>query len=292
MLEQVEPDVVHICTPPFTHKSIATDCLEAGAHVLCEKPITPTNEEFLELWELAQKKGLRLIEDQTYRFTRNFLELESLVTQGRIGRVKEVEVRVILDVTGPTSRYGDKSMPHPSHNLPAGVIHEFLPHMTYLALRFLPEVESIRAAWNRHGNNELFGADDLDALVIGGDVHARLRYSAGQWPDCFMIIVRGDAGWIETELFRPYIRLTTARLGGDKLGHFVNQFRNGTTFLRASVSGLWGKIMQRDAYDGIDNLLARTYRAILDDGESPVSFADMDRSTRLVDDLVQGDDRR
>ncbi|HEY9887968.1 MAG TPA: Gfo/Idh/MocA family oxidoreductase, partial [Candidatus Obscuribacterales bacterium] len=42
MLAEAKPDVVHVLTPPNTHKMIATDCLQAGAHVLCEKPITST----------------------------------------------------------------------------------------------------------------------------------------------------------------------------------------------------------------------------------------------------------
>jgi predicted dehydrogenase len=291
MLAEVQPDVVHVCTPPSTHRPIVIDCLDAGAHVFCEKPIAPTNGEFRELWEMALGKGRVLVEDQTYRFTRNFLMLQEMVKEGRIGEVRDVEIRVILDVAGPASRYGDANLPHPSHDLPAGVIHEFLPHMTYLALQFLPEVGSMRAAWNRYCGNELFRADDLDALVIGGGVHARLRFSAGHWPDCFLITVRGSGGWIETELFRPYLRLTTPRVGGDKLGHFVNHVHNGMEFLRASVCGFWDKVMQRDAYDGIDTLLARTYGALLEGNEPPVTYDDMDRSTRLVDNLVKEENR-
>jgi predicted dehydrogenase len=39
MLTEAKPDVVHILTPPQTHLQIATGCLEAGAHVICEKPV-------------------------------------------------------------------------------------------------------------------------------------------------------------------------------------------------------------------------------------------------------------
>lgn len=42
MLEIEKPDVVHILTPPQTHLPIATDCLRADAHVICEKPVAPT----------------------------------------------------------------------------------------------------------------------------------------------------------------------------------------------------------------------------------------------------------
>ncbi len=42
MLEKEKPNVVHSLTPPQTHLPIATDCLRAGAHVICKKSVAPT----------------------------------------------------------------------------------------------------------------------------------------------------------------------------------------------------------------------------------------------------------
>jgi len=291
MLEEVQPDIVHVCTPPHTHIPIVTDCLEANAHVVCEKPIAPTNAEFQTLWDLAVEHDKLLVEDQTYRFTRELESVERIVQSGRIGAVHEIEIRVVLNVTGPDSRYGDANLPHPSHSLPAGVIHEFLPHMTYLALRFLPTVNTIRAVWRKHGDNALFQYDDLDAIVVGGNVHARLRFSAQQGPECFAVTVRGDQGWIETEFFRPYLRLTAARWGGDKLWPYVNHLCNGLGFLRAGVVGFKDKVMQRSAYEGIRRLLELTYAAIQSRTAPPVTYDDMNRSTRLIDALLDKENR-
>src|SRR4051812_48652431 len=43
-----DPDVVHVLTPPPTHAGIARDALEAGAHVIVEKPIVATRADLLE----------------------------------------------------------------------------------------------------------------------------------------------------------------------------------------------------------------------------------------------------
>src|SRR5215470_2167794 len=59
LLEGSTVDAVHICTPNSTHYQIAKDALQAGKHVLCEKPVTTTVEEARELMALAQKTGLR-----------------------------------------------------------------------------------------------------------------------------------------------------------------------------------------------------------------------------------------
>lgn len=291
MLEEVEPQVVHLCTPPHTHVSIATDCLKAGAHVICEKPIAPTNEEFQELWRLAEEQGVVLIEDHCNRFTREFLTLEKLIAEGKIGEIREAEIRVVLNIANPKGRYGDANLPHPSHGLPAGVIHELLPHMTYMILRFLPGFEYVRAAWNRHGTNDLLKYDDLDAVIISDGVHGRLRFTSHEGPDCFLVTVRGTEGWVETEFYRPYVQLTTARPGGEKLGPLVNRVCQGFVFLRAGVTGLWDKIMQRSVLEGIHTLLGETYEALATDAPPPVSYDDMDQSTKLIDALLREENR-
>src|ERR1035437_3681967 len=52
-------DAVHICTPTALHFSMAREALEAGKHVVCEKPLTTTVEEAQELVAVAAQKGLR-----------------------------------------------------------------------------------------------------------------------------------------------------------------------------------------------------------------------------------------
>src|ERR1039457_2119597 len=52
-------DAVHICTPNAQHFSMAKDALNAGKHVLCEKPLATSGEEGEELVSLAAKQGLR-----------------------------------------------------------------------------------------------------------------------------------------------------------------------------------------------------------------------------------------
>lgn len=291
MLDVIAPDVVHLCTPPHTHVPLVTDALLAGAHVICEKPLAPAHKDFISLWELAREKQRLLIEDHCCRFTPKFLRMEELIRQGKIGQVREVEVRMVLPIAAPQARYGDANMRHPSHDLPAGVIHELLPHMTYLLLRFLGGFETVNAAWRRHGDNALLKWDDLDATVIAGKTHGRLRFSAHQGPDGFLVTVRGDEGWVETEFYYPYLQLMTRRRGGDKLNPFINQFVQGLSLLRASVSGLKDKVMQRGMYEGIHELLRQTYGALATGDPAPVTFNDMDQSMRLIDALLEPENR-
>jgi predicted dehydrogenase len=291
MLEEARPQVVHILTPPHTHETLVRDCLDAGAHVICEKPVALTRAGVGELWQYAQDRDRILVEDHNVRFSEPFLAIEELLADDVLGDVREVEIRMTLKIAQSGARYADRNLPHPSHQLPAGVIHEFLPHLTYSLLRFMPKVDSVRAAWSRHGDNDLFKYDDLDAMLLGGNIHGRIRFTSWNAPDCFNVVVRGTHGWVETDLYHPYQLLTKPRAGGDKLGAYVNQMAQGLSLMKASVVGVKDKILQKTLYEGLQTFLSQTYAALLTGSEPPVTFSDMDASAALIDALLADENR-
>jgi predicted dehydrogenase len=298
MLSEMKPDVVHVLTPPGTHVGLVSDCLRAGAHVIVEKPVAPTHAEFLELAALAKSVDRRLIEDHNYRFNRPVLKIERLVEEGSLGEVHEVDVRMALNVRKAGSRYADPHLPHPSHKLPAGVIHEFVTHLCYLAMRFGGEkaegkpqrdeetVPRVAAAWSKHGDDALFRVDDLDALMIDGPIHRRIRFTSHAGPDAFTLTVRGTRGWAEADLFQPYLRVVGPRAVGSQLSPLANHVANGWSLVTAGVVGFWNKVMQVTPYEGLQRFLAETYDALAFGGDPPVTFDDMDRVSRLVDALL------
>jgi len=293
MLKEVKPQVVHVLTPPHTHVGIIRDCLEAGAHVIVEKPLAPTHEDFEQLWALALRQGRLLIEDHNYLFNDPILKIKRLVSEGVLGEVKEVEVRMVLHIREKGSRYADLNLPHPSHQLPAGVIHEFITHLCYLALHFMPpkehragkDFDRVTAAWNNHEGGELFKYDDLDAVVIDQGVHARLRFSATIWPECFTLAVRGTKGSACTDLFQPYLQIEMPR-SVKQLTPLLNQWTLGWHLIRSSGKNFLDKLQQGTSYEGLARLLESAYRSIKDGADPPVTFDDMDRVSRMIDALV------
>jgi predicted dehydrogenase len=290
MLAEAKPDVVHILTPPQSHKFIATACLKAGAHVICEKPIASNYQDFQELWAVAQECDRALIEDQNYRFNEPILAIHDLVTQGKLGHIEEIEVRMSLGLRGG-GRFADENLPSPIHKMPAGVIHDLITHLVYLALPYLPNFDYVRATWNNHGGGDLFKYDDLDAIVIGDNVHARFRFSCTTMPEGFHFRVRGTEGYAETDLFQPYIRAVYPR-GGKQLSPLVNHWCNGLDLMKASVRNFRRKIMQRTPYEGLKILLDRTYTALINGTPLPISYEDMERTSRLIDALVAEENQR
>jgi len=290
MLDEVRPDAAHVLTPPHTHAAIVSDCLEAGAHVIVEKPAAPTLAELERLRSLAEARDRWLIEDQNYRFNEPVRRLRGFVESGRLGAVRDVEVWLSLDIRSASSRYADANLPHPSHHLPAGVVHEFLPHLCYLSAMFLPSVDRVSATWSNHGEDSggdgLFKYDDLDAVVIGGDAHARLRFSCGTRPEKMTLTVRGERAWAEADLFNPCVRVVGPRPGPAALEGVLNQAAGGARLTLASAGNFWAKLMGASAYEGLGEFLRLTYDALRDGGEPPVTAEQSELSARMIEALL------
>ena len=86
-------DLVDIVTPGDTHAEIAIAALEAGKHVLCEKPLANTvteAEAMADAAERASARGIRSMVGFTYRRVPAVTLMRDLIAQGRIGRVQQV----------------------------------------------------------------------------------------------------------------------------------------------------------------------------------------------------------
>jgi predicted dehydrogenase len=79
--------VVDICTPTATHRDIALAAFDAGAHVLCEKPLALTTRDAVAMTEAADRTGLRLYLGHVVRFFPAYVRLYEAVTEGALGRV-------------------------------------------------------------------------------------------------------------------------------------------------------------------------------------------------------------
>lgn len=83
-------DCVHICTPNNLHFEMAKMALEAGKHVVCEKPLATTIEEGQELLQLADKKGLVHAVHFNIRYYPLVRQMKSLRERGELGKIYSV----------------------------------------------------------------------------------------------------------------------------------------------------------------------------------------------------------
>ena len=84
-------DAVHVCTPNAQHFSMAKAALQAGKHVLCEKPLATTVEEAEELVALAARKNLRNCVCHNLRFYPMVQQMRRLREAGDLGEILVVQ---------------------------------------------------------------------------------------------------------------------------------------------------------------------------------------------------------
>lgn len=86
-----EVDAVFIASPNETHEEYARLALEAGKHVLCEKPLAFTKKDSEILYRMAEEKGLILMEGVKAAYCPGFQEMMNVAQSGIIGEIRDVE---------------------------------------------------------------------------------------------------------------------------------------------------------------------------------------------------------
>lgn len=100
MLADEEVDVVYVATPNNMHFENCCMCLEAGKHVLCEKPFTVNREDGEKLFAMAKEKGLFIMEAFWTRHSPVLKEMQRLIREGAIGDVVWARSEFGISVSG------------------------------------------------------------------------------------------------------------------------------------------------------------------------------------------------
>lgn len=91
ILGDEEVNLVVIGAPDRFHVSYAKAALNAGKHVLVEKPFAPTAQEAREVFALAKEKGLICMPNQNRRFDADFLAVKDVIRSGKLGQLVRLE---------------------------------------------------------------------------------------------------------------------------------------------------------------------------------------------------------
>jgi len=92
MLKDPDIDAVSVCLPNHLHCSVTIDVLQAGKHVLCEKPIALNLEEAVSMKNEAEKQNLQCAIGVVNRFNDNVNAIKNLITNGDLGKVYHVNL--------------------------------------------------------------------------------------------------------------------------------------------------------------------------------------------------------
>lgn len=220
-LAGVEADAVVITAPAVTHVPLALEALEAGKHVLVEKPFANTTEEAAQAVRRAEELGLVLQVSQNYRWYPAPRVVQDLLAKSAVGEVATIDIDF---------RQWDNDLPfevHPHYRFPHAMINDMAIHHFDL-LRMVTGREAVRVyAKSSYPSFSKYQDEAIASMIIeleGGLVvsyrgswlsRAPRTAWAGEWS------IQGDGGevWFTSRSGEPNAvagdRVTFRRTGAE-----------------------------------------------------------------------------
>lgn len=190
MLENADIEVVVVNTPVQTHFEYVKMALDAGKNVIVEKPFTVTVSEAEELVNLAENKNLFLSVYQNRRFDRDYLQVQKVLAEGKLGNVRETEIRFDRFRTEPS---GKEHKENPEQN-GSGSMHDLGSHLVDQAVQLFGFPDKLFAdVFSMKGED--FANDYFEILFYyKNDLRVRLKSSVFTKEEHFAYKIHGDKG--------------------------------------------------------------------------------------------------
>lgn len=188
LLSQV--DIVDIVTPSSTHPAFALAAIEAGVHVICEKPLAPTAEDARRIVDAARTAGVRLFPAHVVRYFAEYARIKAQIDAGGLGTV--ATQRFFRMGSAPATDW----FFHESTG--GGVIRDLMIHDIDQALWFAGPATSVYGVQNPPTVDDLVPAPVTAQVVLtharGAITHLQASWVAPGTPFRTRVEVSGSRG--------------------------------------------------------------------------------------------------
>ncbi|MBA2524654.1 MAG: Gfo/Idh/MocA family oxidoreductase [Pyrinomonadaceae bacterium] len=268
MIQQVDLDVLHICSPASTHHEIAGVAIDAGLHLLIEKPITPTAEDAVRLLGRAAERGVLVCPVHQFIFQDGVLKAKTLLP--RIGRLVHIDATICsAGGAGLTSEQLDL------------IVSDVLPHALSLMQIFLShDLSAERWLTIRPAAGELRFSGEVSGVTFSSFISMNAR------PTTNTFRILGTKGTIDLNLFHGYAFMQPGQVSRNK--KIIHPFEFSLRNLSAALINLGQRAMRREpAYPGLRRLVNSFYQAVRTGSQPPISPEDTILIARVRDQIIQ-----
>jgi predicted dehydrogenase len=224
MLAREKPDVVSVCVPNAFHEEVVLGALEAGAHVLCEKPLAPSTAQAQRMFEAADRAGRYLMVAQNLRFRPVNQRVHQLARAGEFGRIYHAEAFYVRRLGIPT--WGSFTQ---SRSSAGGAMLDIGVHVLDCALWFMggPEPTEVSAQVE-----SLFGTRP-EVAAARGNAWDPAQFDVDDFASAFVRFANGatlslQACWAShIERDREYVHVLGTDAGASNETGMVYRLRDG-----------------------------------------------------------------
>lgn len=242
--------VVHVCTSLDSHVPLALEALDAGYHVLVEKPEAPDNDSLDLVLRLAARRSLLVCPVHQFIFQRGLLRLTANLPSLGTLRHLEMEIASTGAEQSPSSR--------------DDVALEILPHGLALAARLCgPGVGVASWAIERSSDGELAFGTSVGATRVS------IRISMRGRPPANRLRLVADAGTVEADLFNGFA--VWDRTGATRSMKLLRPLRSAMVLGAVAAANLVARVVRSEtAYPGLRELVRQFYLAAAGEGTIPI----------------------
>ena len=278
MLKERVPDVVHILTPPDTHKELSIQAMEAGCHVLVEKPMALNVKEADEMIAASRHHRVTLGICHNHLFDPAVLEAKELVARGAIGRVIAVEIFWMPYLAG--NRYRTTQW---IYELPGGIFHEVAPHPVYLQMEFLKTLRVVSALSKKTGSDLPTPSDELRVLFDGESGQGSLSISVCANPYLVFLNIYGTDMSIHVDIINNTL-VKFKRSGLGKISKALVNIDHSLQLLSKTITNTIGTLQGRRTL-GHGILIEKFYESLRKGTDPPVTGEDGRAAVAVLDQI-------
>ena len=153
-------DAVVVAVPNYLHREVVLAALEAGKHVLCEKPLAMNSAQAREMLNAAQSAGRVHMTAFTYHFAPAIQYLKHLVKRGDLGEIRSVRAAYLMAFGGHLSGWRSSKKLAGS-----GVLADIGSHLIHLVRSLAGDIEAVSALERGLRNDPDSDVDDWAAFL-------------------------------------------------------------------------------------------------------------------------------
>lgn len=294
LLATERPDVVHIATPPASHLSLAMRALDAGCHLVVEKPLALDSHEAAQLIAHAELRERKVTIAYTYYFDPAARMLRRLIREQVMGDAVHLESFLGYNLSGPFGSPILADRHHWVHKLPGKLFQNVLDHLLNKITEFIPDENPLvqTYSWQGAERRRQPGCnlpDELRVIIIGDKQSAYATFSSHSRPLQHFLTYYGTKNTAHLDFENSTITLARESILPGVLGRLAFPFAQGWQHIREG-----GKNVLRFArseyhfFEAFNYLLSEFYNAVVHDMPVPVSYREILRVATLIDQVANG----
>lgn len=269
-------ELVIVNTPTQTHYDFTRLALEAGKHVVVEKPVTTNAAEAIALDELARSKNLTLVVYQNRRYDGDFRAIKNVVDQGLLGELREVEFHYDRYRPEPSGKA------HKENDLPgAGVLHDLGSHLTDQTLQLFGWPSAVFAdVWTMREN--VYSNDYFEMLLYYPKMRVRIKATVIARETVPAYILHGMKGSFIQE--RSDLQEAELLKGTEpSVGSWCPAPAKADGLLHTSIDGAVVRKEMRSTPGNYMGFYDDVYQCLVNGAPNPVPVADAIKTMTILD---------